>query len=134
VGEGLGGDLSSYLDTQVAVWIALGELDRLSPTATEHIRSTDLLISPTVLLELEYLYEIKRFTLRGQDIARKLEHEVGVRVCGLGFPEIVIVALEEKWTRDPFDRLIVAHAKANGLSPLISADKTIREQYLRAVW
>jgi PIN domain nuclease of toxin-antitoxin system len=126
--------LSSYIDTQVAVWLALGALDRLSPTATKHIKSTDLLISPTVVLELEYLYEIKRFTLPALDIVRKLEHEIGIRVCGLGFPEIVTVSLGEKWTRDPFDRLIVAHAKANGLSPLVSADRSIRENYLRAVW
>lgn len=134
MGIGLGGDLSSYIDTQVAVWIALGELDRLSPSATEHIRATDLLISPTVVLKLEYLYEIQRFTLRSQDIIRKLEHEIGARVCGLGFPEIVAVGLGEKWTRDPFDRLIVAHAKANGLSPLVSADRIIRQNYVRAVW
>lgn len=126
--------MSSYIDTQIAVWIALGELDRLSTAATQHIRNANLLISPAVVLELEFLYEIKRFTLRAQDITRKLEHEVGARVCGLGFAEIVAVSLDEKWTRDSFDRLIVAHAKANGLSPLVSADRMIHQNYVRAIW
>jgi PIN domain nuclease of toxin-antitoxin system len=126
--------LSSYLDTQVALWIALGELDRLTVLATSHIQSTDLLLSPTVVLEMEYLYEIGRFTLRAKDIVRKLEYEVGTRVCSFGFAEIIEVSLGEKWTRDPFDRLIVAHAKANGLSSLISADQKIRQNYPRAVW
>jgi PIN domain nuclease of toxin-antitoxin system len=42
--------------------------------------------------------------------------------------------LDEKWTRDPFDRLIVANAKANGFAWLISADEHIRNHYPRAVW
>jgi PIN domain nuclease of toxin-antitoxin system len=43
-------------------------------------------------------------------------------------------ALEEKWTRDPFDRLIVANAKANGFAWLISADEEIARNYPRTVW
>ena len=126
--------MSSYLDTHVAAWIALGQLDRLSTAATEHIRHSDLPISPAVLLEFEYLYETKRFTLPALDIARKLEHEIGVRVCRLEFSQVAIAGLQEKWTRDAFDRLIVANAKANVLSPLVTADRVIREQYPRAIW
>jgi PIN domain nuclease of toxin-antitoxin system len=134
MGEGLGGDLRSYIDTHVAIWLALGEPEKLSQAALEHAQATRLLISPIVVLELEFLYERGRFTLHGADIVRKLEHEIGAKVCGMGFAEIATAALDEKWTRDPFDRLIVANAKANGLSPLVTADRTIREQYPRAIW
>ena len=126
--------MSAYLDTQVAIWIALGRLDQLSPTAKESIESTDLLISPTVVLELEYLYDIKRFTMDAQSILIKLRHEVALRVCSFSFPQIVEVGVHEKWTRDPFDRLIVSHAKANGFSTLISADRKIQQNYVRTVW
>lgn len=87
-----------------------------------------------VLLELEYLYEIKRITLSANDVLSKLRHELLVEVCDLTFQNVVNTAATEKWTRDPFDRLIVAQAKANGWSYLISSDDVIRSNYLRAVW
>jgi PIN domain nuclease of toxin-antitoxin system len=126
--------LSSYIDTQVAVWIGLGDLEKLSTGAKVHMTGASLLISPAVVLELEYLYEIGRFTLRAHDIVRKLEREINLRVCTLPFLKVVEAGIDEKWTRDPFDRLVVAHAKANGLASLITADRNIRKNYPRAVW
>ena len=86
------------------------------------------------MLELEYLHELKRIRLSARDIFQKVTHEIGLRLCDLPFPSIAGAALDEKWTRDPFDRLIVANAKANGLAPLISADVEIRKRYPRTVW
>jgi PIN domain nuclease of toxin-antitoxin system len=43
-------------------------------------------------------------------------------------------ALDEKWTRDPFDGMIVAQAKANGFAFLVSADEEIAEHYPRTIW
>jgi len=57
-----------------------------------------------------------------------------VRRCDLSFGSIVQAALDDKWTRDPFDRTIVAHAKANGFSNLISSDEEIRQHYPRTIW
>lgn len=87
-----------------------------------------------VLLEFEYMNEIGRSALRGQDILRKLEQELDVRVCDLPFADVARAALDEKWTRDPFDRIIVAQARLNGLATLISSDEEIAEHYPRAVW
>ena len=126
--------MSAYLDTQVAVWLSQGAMDRMSAAATRQMAETNLLLSPMALLELEYLYEIRRILLSAEAVRLKLEHELGVIVCQLDFAAITNAALNEKWTRDPFDRLIVANAKANGLSPLISADEEIRSNYPRAVW
>lgn len=127
--------MSAYLDTHVAVRLANGDLSLLSPAALEAMSRTDLLISPIVILEIEYLFELKKkIKLSAEDIRRKLEFELGVRVCDFSFPEVVQVASREKWTRDPFDRLIVAHAKANGISTLISEDRKIRENYPRTIW
>jgi PIN domain nuclease of toxin-antitoxin system len=126
--------LSAYLDTQVAVWLAQVKFQRLSSGAREQIKKTDLLVSPMVLLELEYLYEIQRISLHAQEVQLKLQSELGVRTCTLDFASVVGIGIHENWTRDPFDRLIVANAKASGFSPLISADRKIRENYPRAVW
>jgi PIN domain nuclease of toxin-antitoxin system len=87
-----------------------------------------------VLVELEYLYEIGRLTLPAKDIVRKLEHELGLRLCDLLFADVARAALDEKWTRDAFDRIIVAQARLNGLAPLISSDEEIAKHYPRTVW
>lgn len=124
----------AYLDTQALVWLSQGSLDNISSKVTRLLQRADLLYSPMVLLELEYLYEVKRNKLPARDIQRKVEYELGVRLCDLPFAAIVSAALDEKWTRDPFDRMIVANAKANGFAPLISSDEKIARHYPRTVW
>ncbi len=127
--------MSAYLDTHVAVRLANGNLSQISPSALDVTAKTDLLISPMVLLELESLFELKRETrLTAEDLLHKLELELGVRVCQLSFRSIARVAAGERWTRDPFDRIIVAQARAHGLSELISADRLILQHYPRAIW
>lgn len=126
----------TYLDTSVAVWFAQKSLDRISRPALDHLTNSggERLLSPIVLLELQFLYEIKRILLPAADIQRKLELEFDVRVCDLGLPRITNAALDEQWTRDPFDRLITAHARANGLAWLVTSDRRIRDNYPRSVW
>ena len=124
----------AYFDTQALVWLAQGSLDQISPRVNRAMQQAELLFSPIVLLEIEYLYEIKRCKRPARDIQTKVEHELGVRLCDLPFSTIAEAALDEKWTRDPFDRLIVANAKANGFAWLISADEQMRKHYPRTVW
>jgi PIN domain nuclease of toxin-antitoxin system len=124
----------AYLDTNALLWLSEGSLAGLSPKIDRVLEEADLFFSPMVLLELELLYEIKRSKRPACDIQRKVEYELGVRLCDLPFATIASAALEEKWTRDPFDRLIVANAKANGFAWLISADEQIARHYPRTVW
>jgi PIN domain nuclease of toxin-antitoxin system len=126
----------AYLDTNVVVWLAQGDLKRISRKAQNSLAetTTDILISPMVLIELEYLYEVARIRLSARDVLSKVEHEIGARVCDLPFATVANIMLDEKWTRDPFDRMIVAQAKANGLAHLISADDEIAAHYPRTIW
>ena len=124
----------AYLDTNALLWLSDGSLVGLSPKIDRLLQHADLLFSPIVLLELEFLYEIKRSKRPARDIQSKVEHELGVRLCDLPFSTVASAALDEKWTRDPFDRLIVANAKANGFAWLISADELMRKHYPRTVW
>ena len=130
----MGRALIAYLDTYVTVWLAQGDLGRISSKAQEIMERADLLVSPMVLIELEYLHEVGRIRLGARDLLRKLSHEIGLRVCELPFLAVADAVLDQKWTRDPFDRTIVAHAKTNGLAALITADEDIRRNYSRAVW
>jgi PIN domain nuclease of toxin-antitoxin system len=124
----------AYLDTNAVLRLAHGRARAIGSDASRLIRRAELLISPMVLLEIEYLYEIRRLVVPAQDILRKVAHELDLRLCELSFGEVAKAALYEKWTRDPFDRVIVAQAKVNGLAPLISADEVIAEHYPRTVW
>ena len=87
-----------------------------------------------VLLELQYLSELGKTALSAGDILLKITAETNLKLCDLPFPRIAEAALSETWTRDPFDRLIVAQAKANGYATLLSADQRIRRHYLEALW
>ena len=115
--------MKTYLDTSIVLFLAQPALDRITETALAHIADADLVISPMVLLELSYLFELGRIKASARDVQRKIEYEIGVRVCNHSFADIVEQAQQEMWTRDPFDRMIVAHAKAVALSLLVSADE-----------
>jgi PIN domain nuclease of toxin-antitoxin system len=87
-----------------------------------------------VVVELGYLYEISRLISTPQEIVYKLNAEIRADVCDYPFPIIAEIALGETWTRDPFDRLIVAHAKANGRAGLITRDEQIAQHYANTIW
>jgi PIN domain nuclease of toxin-antitoxin system len=62
-----------------------------------------------------------------------LRREIGLEVADASLAELAQVAADLSWTRDPFDRLIAAHAiLAN--APLVTADATIRENLPLATW
>jgi PIN domain nuclease of toxin-antitoxin system len=123
----------TYLDTHVAAWLYAGRIDLFSRRAANAIEEAELLISPMVALELQYLRETGRIAVGANTIVRALQAQIGLRVCDLVFPTVVGSALEQSWTRDPFDRIIVGHAAAAGRS-LISKDRSIRRHYRRTVW
>ena len=124
----------AYLDTHVLIWLCENQLDRIGGRTLDTLNASDLLISPIVTLELTYLHEIGRSRRVAQDIVKQLREQIGLRVCDHSFADVTETATFESWTRDPFDRMIVAHAKANGYAPLVTADEKIRANYPRAVW
>jgi len=124
----------TYLDTCVVVWLFGGETEKLSKPAAEGIREAqEILVSPAVVLELQFLHEIKRARTGPEKVIERLSAEIGLAICGLPFATVVENALDQAWTRDPFDRLIVAHAQAND-APLITKDERIRKHYRRSLW
>jgi PIN domain nuclease of toxin-antitoxin system len=126
--------VKAYLDTQVVVWLAEARLDRITNRALDAVNEHDLLISPVVLIELNYLLQIGRILRSPLDIAKQLRTQLGVQICQLTLADVAETALFETWTRDPFDLLIVANAKAGGYAPLLTSDEKIRANYPRAVW
>lgn len=123
-----------YLDTHVALWLAQGEFGRFRPQTREVIDTGDLLISPMVFLEMQYLFEIGRTLVGAEEVRLILAADHGVRLCDLEWTRVTRLALHESWTRNPFDRLIVANAKANRFGTLVSADERVRQHYPQTVW
>jgi PIN domain nuclease of toxin-antitoxin system len=123
----------TYLDTHVVIWLFGGERERLSSAAAEHLRNDELLVSPAVVLELQLLHEIKRLKAVAVKVMERLASEIGLTVCPLPFQSVLDEALRQSWTRDPFDRLIVAQARARS-AVLLSKDQEIRRHYKRAIW
>jgi PIN domain nuclease of toxin-antitoxin system len=122
-----------YLDTHVLLWLHAGLLDRFTARGRRLLEQSDLLISPCVKLELQYLFEIGRTTLPAARIVDDLDGQIGLIVCDLPFGIVVNRALALDWTRDPFDRLISAHSLCRGI-PLLTKDKMIRRRLKLAVW
>lgn len=132
--EGLVGDLKVYLDTHVVVWLGEGAVEKLSPAASAAIESSEVEISPMVFLELQYLFEIKRIVKAPQALIDQLQTLIGLKVSEHPFAAVARAALFETWTRDPFDRMIVAQARADGYAGLVTSDERIRDHYSQTIW
>lgn len=116
------------LDTHVAVALYEGRTGGLQPATKRALDREAASISPAVLLELELLHEIGRLRIGAQPIARHLDEHLAIRVAGERFADVAVQALALAFTRDPFDRLIVAHA-ALLHAPLVSQDALVRRHY-----
>jgi PIN domain nuclease of toxin-antitoxin system len=115
----------------VVVWLYGGLVEQLSEVAKSLINNHELYISPLVRLELQYLYEIERITVLPDIILTDLGDRLGLSICNKDFNLIITQALAISWTRDPFDRLIVAHASVNN-DLLLSKDNNILTNYTNA--
>lgn len=89
--------------------------------------------SPIVELELAYLFEVGRVTEPPRAPLEVLGRSIGLAVAEASASDLVGAALDLSWTRDPFDRLIAAHAIASGAN-LLTADRTMLKHLPLAVW
>jgi PIN domain nuclease of toxin-antitoxin system len=115
------------------VWLYAGEIKKLSEQAKELINDHEVIISPVVRLELQYLFEIQRVTDEANKIVFDLSDRIGLKMCDKSLNTIVSNTLDLSWTRDPFDRIIVANATVNH-NILLTKDQNILENYERATW
>lgn len=123
-----------YLDTHVVLWLYALRGEGLSMRACQLIEeSVTVLISPMVLLELVYLYEIDRLKVESDQIYRYLQQKIRLKVCTKPFFDVIQLASKQSWTRDPFDRIITAQAAIDH-RPLVTKDIMIRQHYSKAIW
>ena len=123
----------THLDTHVLVWLFAGEVERFPEAARAALDRDTLAVSPAVVLELQYLHEIGRLAEPARVVLDDLRDRVGLGLAEADFAAVVSRALPLSWTRDPFDRLIAAHAVADD-APLLTADRALREHVPGAFW
>lgn len=121
----------TILDTNAILWLYSGDLERFSKKARKLLESTELLYSPISSLEIQYLYELDKILYPPSIILPRLEIDIDLRVSQLPFEIVVSYANQIQWTRDPFDRIIVAQAQASS-AHLITADKIIQKNIRNA--
>ena len=120
------------LDTHVAVGLYEGHTRGLGAQARRAIDRDVVTISPAVLLEIEILHEIRRIREGANVIATRLAEDLDIRVASERFSDVATESLAWSFTRDPFDRLIVAHAALAKVA-LITQDTLIRFRYPKAL-
>lgn len=119
--------MNLLLDTHFVLWV-LASSPRLEryPWLDDH---RPWGVSPISLLELQYLAEIGRLEMLD---AVGLEEALGVDprfvVDEPPLSPLIRHALALGWTRDPFDRLLVAHSLTRRV-PLCTTDRTIRANH-----
>ena len=122
-----------YFDTHAVVAL-YKDFDLLGQRARRLVRrQNQYAVSPIVRLELQFLYEIQQVRHSPRQILRHLEDAVGLAICSKPFASVIELAEGLGWTRDPFDRIIVAQASLD-IDPLITKDASIHEHYRKAVW
>jgi PIN domain nuclease of toxin-antitoxin system len=124
--------LNLHLDTHVAIWLAAGERRRLRKVQAR-LRRNSLFVSPIVLVEMEVLLEIGRIREPVATVWNILSEDHGVMEAEGNVQQIGSHARRLGWTRDPFDRLIVAHALACD-AVLLTADASLREHCSQTCW
>lgn len=120
-----------FLDTHIVVWL-YQNTKLISKKQLNAINENKVFISPIVLLELEYLFEIKRITETSENLFDYMNKNIGLEIDNSDYLKLTNISIQEKWTRDPFDRLIVSHCKLKDAF-LLTNDKLIIKNYFITV-
>jgi PIN domain nuclease of toxin-antitoxin system len=121
-----------HLDTHVASWLRAGDRKRLRPVQ-KLLDAEVLRLSPFVVMELQFLFEIGRLRESGRQISERLANDYDLQVELDQVAEAVDRAHDLGFTRDPFDRLIAGHALAAGVS-LLTVDASLHQHVSCARW
>ena len=114
------------LDTHFLIWLALESkrlanfpwLDRYRPWG----------VSPVSFLEIQFLAEVGRLSVSNPEFTSTVMNDRRFIVDDISLETLVGHALRLDWTRDPFDRLLVAHSLARRVA-LCTTDRAIRSRH-----
>lgn len=121
------------LDTNVAVWLLLGDRERVSDPAASAMEDerNEVALSAASVWEIAIKRSLGRLTI---------EDRWAAALTRLGFDPLPVTAIHAQavenlpWHhRDPFDRLLVAQASVEGRM-LVSADPRLAAYEVEVLW
>lgn len=125
--------MKAFLDTHAAIFLWEGRTEVFGKASREILERGTLLLSPLVRLELGFLQEVGKLKVDPDLILGSLTADYGVAIRSDPMDDLISLAMPLHWTRDPFDRLLVATALLHE-APLVTRDARIRENFAGAVW
>jgi PIN domain nuclease of toxin-antitoxin system len=125
--------VKAFLDTHAAVFLYEGRIELFGAAARDLLERAALFISPLVRLELAFLREVGKLKVDPDQIVGALAADLRLTVTDDSLQALVPLSRPLSWTRDPFDRLLVATAMLHR-APLVTRDARITERFPGAVW
>lgn len=107
--------------------------DAFAPRSEELLERSAVFVSPALRLELTFPREIERLKVSADEILGALASELGVVQSDDPLQAVVAKAMDLRWTRDPFDRILVATAILHR-APFVTRDERILKHFDDAVW
>ena len=125
------------LDSNVLLW-ALSDRKRLTAKVRRllELDEHELFVSRASIWELSIKVAKGRLEMPGSSVRSLLDEigKMGILILPISDAHILRVQTLPHHHGDPFDRMIVAQAKANGLALLVSSDAEIAAHYPRTIW
>jgi PIN domain nuclease of toxin-antitoxin system len=131
--SGAGAKSAHLLDTSTLLW-ALGEPERLSPRARRLVEAGENVVS--VASYWEVVIKTQKGLLSISDLAtwwRRATELAAAHVLNVRASHITALAALPGLHKDPFDRILIAQANAEGLA-LVTNDASIGEYPVQTLW
>ena len=131
--SGAGAKSAHLLDTSTLVW-ALGEPERLSPRARRLVDAGENVVS--VASYWEIVIKTQKGLLTISDLAtwwRRASELTAARMLNIRTSHVTALAALPMLHKDPFDRILIAQAKAEGL-PLLTNESAVGEYPIETIW
>ena len=120
------GPVTLLLDTHFLIWLTLGSKRLAEFPWVERHRPWG--VSPVSFLEIQLLAEIGRLSVHNSEFTSAGMEDPRFTVDDIPLVSVIRHGLKLDWTRDPFDRLLVAHSLARRV-PLCTVDRRIRAHH-----
>jgi PIN domain nuclease of toxin-antitoxin system len=124
--------VSLLLDTQVVLWMLLGERERFPAPVIDALIERDATISAVSFWEIAIKRSIGRLRLDRDDWVDVLSG-MDFRFLPIGVRHAAAVEALPRHHRDPFDRMLIVQAQAEELT-LVTADETLAAYGVPILW
>ena len=129
--------MKHLLDTHTAIWALLGNDEKLSIRAKDIIADKKVELAVSIASAWEIAIKISKggkiSDMSGVAAFIDKLRENGVEILGITTEDVKIVESLPFIHNDPFDRVIVATAKSNGLT-VLSVDENVRKYDVPCIW